>query len=56
MLTLLLLPNATAWTNLTSLPRGLWGARASIVGEMLRVIGGQDGQGSSRYEVMIQKR
>ena len=52
---LTLLPDATAWTPLAVLPRGLWGARASIVGGRLRVNGGQDGPGSSRYEVMIDK-
>ena len=52
---LTLLSDATAWTPLASLPRGLWGARASIVGDndMLRVNGGQDGPGSFRYEVMM---
>ena len=48
-------PDATAWTPLAFLPRGLWGAQASIVGRRLRVNGGQDGPGSSRYEVMIEK-
>ena len=52
---LTLLPDATAWTPLAFLPRGLWGARASIVGGRLRVNGGQDGPGSYRYEVMIEK-
>ena len=36
-----LLPGATAWTPLASLPRGLGGARASIVaGGRMRVLGG----------------
>ena len=52
---LTLLPGATAWTPLASLPRGLWRARASIVGDRLRVNGGQDGGLSLRSEVMIEK-
>ena len=52
---LTLLPGATNWTLLASLPRGLWGARASIVRGKLRVNGGQDGPGSFRYEVIIEK-
>ena len=35
-----LLPAATAWTPLASLPRPLEGARASIVAGRLRVVGG----------------
>ena len=56
-----LLPGATAWTPLASLPRTLWGAqgglhraRASIVGGRIRINGGYDG-GSRRSEVMIKK-
>ena len=40
---LTLLPGAEAWTPLPSLPRALWGARASIVGGRLRVTGGVGG-------------
>ena len=52
---LTLLPGATAWTPLASLPRALDGARASIVGGRLRVNGGVDGGFSFRSEVMIEK-
>ena len=56
---LTLLPGATAWTPIASLPRGLWRAGASIVGGRLRVNGGQDGQrhweDPLRSEVMIEK-
>ena len=49
---LTLLPEATAWTALASLPRGLWGARASIVtGGRLRVVGGSSS--SYRSEVIF---
>ena len=48
---LTLLPGATAWTPLASLPRPLDRARASIVGGRIRVTGGEDG-GSPRSEVM----
>ena len=58
-----LLPGATAWTPLASLPRGLSGARASIVGGRIRINGGWDGRSSitdairsRRSEVMIEKR
>ena len=51
---LTLLPGATAWTPIASLPRALVGARASIVGGRLRVNGGYGG-GSFRSEVMIEK-
>ena len=50
-----LLPGATAWTPLASLPRGLYLARASIVGGMIRINGGADGEYSYRFEVMIEK-
>ena len=49
-----LLHGATTWTPLASLPRGLSGARASIVGGRIRINGGYDG-GSRRTEVMIEK-
>ena len=50
---LTLLPGATAWTPLASLPRPLYGAQASIVGGRIRVTGGYDGRGGSRRsEVM----
>ena len=43
---LTLLPGAEAWTPLASLPRALIDARASIVGDRLRVTGGlQEGSG-----------
>ena len=47
---LTLLPGATAWTPLASLPIGLLYARASIVGGRLRVTGGYSG-GPRRSEV-----
>ena len=47
-----LLPGAPTWTYLASLPRGLIGARASIVGGRLRVNGGYGGT-SHKYEVII---
>ena len=52
-----LLPGATAWTRLASLPRAVSGARASIVGGRLRVNGGEDYDQDydSRSEVMIEK-
>ena len=49
-----LLHGATAWTPLASLPRVLWGARASIVGGRIRINGGYDGV-SYRSEVRIEK-
>ena len=49
---LTLLPGASAWTPLASLPRALSSARASIVGGKIRVTGGYDG-GARRSEVMI---
>ena len=48
---LTLLPGATAWTPLASLPRALAYARASVVGGKLRVTGGYDGF-SARSEVL----
>ena len=51
---LTLLPGATAWTPIPSLPRALSYARASIVGGRIRVNGGYGG-GSRRSEVMIEK-
>ena len=49
---LTLLPGATAWTPLASLPRGFLVARASIVGGKLWVSGGvSKGYSSSRSEV-----
>ena len=52
---LTLLPGATDWTPLASLPRPLYDARASIVGGRLRVNGGVDDGFSFRSEVMIEK-
>ena len=49
---LTLLPGAPAWTPLSSLPRALDGARASIVGGKVRVTGGFDGR-ARRSEVMV---
>ena len=51
---LTLLPGATAWTPLTSLPTALSQAQASIVRGRLRVTGGHDGDsfiGGFRSEV-----
>jgi len=47
---LFLVPKATAWTSLTSLPHPLTSATASIVGDRLRVIGGMF-NGESQDEV-----
>ena len=49
---LTLVPGATAWTQLASLPRPLYRARASIVAGKVRVTGGFD-QNSRISEVMI---
>jgi len=49
---LTLLPGAENWTPLDSLPRLLYGARASIVGGRLRVTGGRKGGYSYRSEVL----
>ena len=48
---LTLLPGATAWTPLLSLPRTLLWAEASIVGGRIRVTAGFDGD-SMRSEVI----
>ena len=48
---LTLLPGATAWAPLASLPRKLGLAQASIVGGKMRVTGGYDGS-SRRSEVV----
>ena len=49
-----LLPGATAWTPLASLPRGLIYARASIVaGGRLRVVSGKDDSSSHTSEVIF---
>ena len=39
---LTLLPEATAWVPLASLPYALWHAKASIVGGRMRLTGGLD--------------
>ena len=52
---LTLLPEATAWTPLASLPSALNEAKASIVGGRIRVNGGRDDGASFRSEVMIEK-
>ena len=49
-----LLPEATAWTPLASLPFALWHAKASIVGGRIRVTGGWD-ESSQVSEVEIEK-
>ena len=49
-----LLPEATAWTPLASLPFSLWHAKASIVGGRIRVTGGWD-ESSQVSEVEIEK-
>ena len=46
-----LLPGATAWTPLASLPRGLFGARASIIKGKIRVVAGSSS--SYRSEVIF---
>ena len=48
----LLLPGATAWTSLASLPRTLIYAQASIVGGRLRVNGGLEDNFLHRTEVI----
>ena len=51
---LTLLPGASAWSPLASLPRGLTAARASIVaGGKMRVFGGLDDSRSYRSEVIF---
>ena len=52
---LTLLPGATAWNPLASLPRPLHFAQASLVRGRLRVNGGVDDGNSIRSEVMIVK-
>ena len=47
----ILLPGATAWDSLASLPRVLYNAHASIVGGRFRLTGGADLQDSVRTEV-----
>ena len=49
-------PGAPAWTTLASLPRSLYGAKASIVGSRLRLTGGFGSDGSFRSEVMEIKK
>ena len=50
-----LLPGATKWTSLASLPSPLAAARASVVAGKLRILGGRDGNDrkSSTSEVVI---
>ena len=54
---LTLLAGKKAWTPLASLPRSLYGSRASLVEEKMRVVGGQQGEegaeGDYRNEVKI---
>ena len=52
---LTLLPGTSRWTSLSSLPRTLDGARASIVAGKMRLSGGFDGS-SYRSEVSIWKK
>ena len=58
---LTLLPGATAWTELASLPKPFYFAQASIVGGRLRVTWSEltwdeeDGRDSYRSEVMNDK-
>jgi len=47
-----LLPGATAWTSVASLPRPLAYAQKSIVRGNIRLIGGKDADGSFRSEVL----
>ena len=42
-----LLPGASTWTPLTSLPRGRFSAQVFTVGGALRLIGGDDDVGNS---------
>ena len=46
---LILLPGATAWTTIASLPHKLMRARASVVGGRMRVTGGWSGSGLLGY-------
>ena len=47
MMIMTLLPGASTWTPLTSLPRGRFSAQVSTVGGALRLIGGDDDVGNS---------
>ena len=47
IITMALLPGASTWTPLTSLPRGRFSAQVSTVGGALRLIGGDDDVGNS---------
>ena len=51
---LTLLPGASTWTNLASLPQPLNDVHASIVGSKMRLTGGFDGS-SYKYEASISK-
>ena len=51
---LALLAGKKTWTSLASLPRNLYGSRASLVEDKMRVVGGQEeegGEGDYRNEV-----
>ena len=48
---LTLLAGTKAWTPLASLPTSLFGSRASLVGDNMRLVGGEDEQGGYRNEV-----
>ena len=52
---LTLLPGATAWTELASLPKPFYYAQASIVGGRLRVTWSEDDRENYRSEVMNDK-
>ena len=44
----MLIPGASAWTPIASLPKPIKGARASIVGDKIRLTGGKPGFTESR--------
>ena len=48
---LTLLAGTKAWTPLASLPRSLFGSRASLVGGNMRLVGGEGEEGGYRNEV-----
>ena len=48
---LTLLPGASSWTSISSLPRALYHAKASIVGGKIRVAGGREDNSIYKAEV-----
>ena len=50
---LTLLPGASSWTTISSLPRALYHAKASIVGGKIRVSGGRDDNNIYKAEVIL---